>query len=239
MVIFNHKSRLTDGFMYLSEMDCISIVRRIPKELLPVIADHGAFIAGGFIRSVICREEIQDLDLFARDKDTAKMIAVLSSGNKYHESDNAYTFKVDGLTVQVIHRWSFDEPVDCIKSFDFTIACAAIILEKQTPFQYAVWSICDVAFYRDLAAKRLVYRSPIRAEEAGGSLLRVLKFYQRGYRIPLASLAAVISRLMGGVTAERLKTEPGTPEREQELSEVLAGLLYEVDPLNVDWRSEN
>lgn len=50
-------------------------------------------------------------------------------------------------------------------------------------------------FYPDLAAKRLTYCAPKRIEEAGGSLLRVLKFYRRGYIIPLDSLAAVIARL--------------------------------------------
>ena len=44
--------------------------------------------------------------------------------------------------------------------------------------------LCNIRFYPDLAARRLVYTSPLRNEDAGGSILRVLKFYQRGYRIP-------------------------------------------------------
>ena len=59
-------------------------------------------------------------------------------------------------------------------------------------------------------------------------MLRVLKFYQKGYRIPLDSLGRVIGRLVLG-------TEP--PEdtlsrlaKEAHLGEVLTTLLREVDP---------
>ena len=84
-------------------------------------------------------------------------------------------------------------------------------------------SACDPRFYADLAAKRLVYRSPERNEDAGGSMLRVLKFYQRGYRIPLDSLGAVIARLIQGVKDPILLNEP-------KLARTLSGLLREVDP---------
>jgi hypothetical protein len=87
----------------------------------------------------------------------------------------------------------------------------------------------------------LVYLQPIRNEDAGGSMLRVLKFYQRGYRIPIDSLGQVISRLMTGVDISRIHTEqkkfdkdseiPGLVFDEQQLSKVVTGLLREVDPL--------
>ena len=87
-------------------------------------------------------------------------------------------------------------------------------------------SLIDDRFYSDLAGKRLVYCSPKRNEDAGGSFLRVLKFYQRGYRIPLDSMGAVIARLVGGVRMDQVNGE-------EQLAKVLTGLLREVDP-NVD-----
>ena len=90
----------------------------------------------------------------------------------------------------------------------------------------------DPRFYEDLAAKRLRYTSPQRNEDAGGSMLRVLKFYQRGYRIPLNCLGAVVSRLVKGIDFDAVSG--GTEAtREKQIAKVISGLLREVDP-NVD-----
>jgi hypothetical protein len=106
-----------------------------------------------------------------------------------------------------------------ITSFDFTIASAAIWFHDKK------WqSMCHERFYGDLSAKRLVYMSPVREEEAGGSMLRILKFYQRGYRIPLDSLAKVMTRVFKAVERPDALTE-------EKLAWVVHGLLREVDPL--------
>ncbi|KKK50630.1 hypothetical protein LCGC14_3123090 [marine sediment metagenome] len=56
-------------------------------------------------------------------------------------------------------------------------------------------------------------------------MLRVLKFYQRGYRIPLDSLGAVIARCVTGIDFEKIDST------EENYAFVLTGLLREVDPL--------
>lgn len=208
----------------LSEQDLNWITKRLPlsvKEMLKTRKD--VFLAGGFIRSCITREEVQDIDLFVSSKDVANLVALklCPAGHTVFETDNAFTVKVNGIAVQVIHRWVFNTPLECIASFDFTIASAAVWYDNG-------WqSACDKSYYEDLAARRLVYRSPKRNEDAGGSILRVLKFYQRGYRIPLSSLGAVVSRLMSGVDQSKLAKDGGGEER---LAEILTGLLHEVDP---------
>jgi hypothetical protein len=60
----------------------------------------------------------------------------------------------------------------------------------------------------------------------------VLKFYQKGYRIPLDSLAAVVARLVNDVKVAKLEYVK-EESREAQLTKVLTGLLREVDP-NVD-----
>jgi hypothetical protein len=62
-------------------------------------------------------------------------------------------------------------------------------------------------------------------------MLRVLKFYQRNYRIPLDSLGAVIARLVGGVHWDELQRSRFGNRGEQGLAQVLTSLLREVDPL--------
>jgi len=208
---------------HLDIMDLSWAVRRLPGDVRDLLKKHGpkVFLAGGYLRATVSGEKISDLDLFSPSKDYAEACAIeLAGSDKPYETPNAFTVKTRRAIVQFIHRWPFDEPTACMESFDFTIAKAAIWWSGER------WeSCCDARFYADLAAKRLVYCSPQRNEDAGGSMLRVLKFYQRGYRIPLDSLGAVIARLVSGLEVSRLTTDQaGT-------AMAVTGLLREVDPL--------
>lgn len=208
----------------LNEHDLKWAVRRLPKNVREMmIKHHGSlFIAGGYLRSIIANETVNDIDVFSPSKDYAKACATdLANGSRIYESDYAYSLSETKPMVQFIHRWAYTDSESLIKSFDFSIACAAIWYDGTTD----KWqSVCDSHFYEDLAAKRLVYLRPDRSEDAGGSLLRVLKFYQRGYRIPLDSFAAVIARLDQGVDRSKLD---GTVDHYEK---IVLGLLREVDP---------
>ena len=199
-------------------------LRRLPKDVFVLLKarENQLFIAGGFIRACIANEKPNDIDCFTIGKEYSELYANLLKGDKYKlmETDNAYTVFGKGiLSTQFIHKWCFDKPEDVLPSFDFTIARAIIWYDGE-------WkSLCDERFYPDLAAKRLVYCSPKRIEEVGGSMLRVLKFYQQGYRIPLESLGAVIARIMTGIDRDRLEDND-----EKDWAYILSGLLREVDP---------
>ena len=208
------------------------------------------FIGGGYVRAVVANEHVNDIDLFTTDKGSALSAARFllglkegeEPGRKIHESANAFTVRGLRVPVQIIHRWTYTDPAALMQSFDFTIAMAGFWwAETGTEETYiennevktrpvGKWhSICDDRFYEDLAAKRLRYTSPQRNEDAGGSLLRVLKFYQKGYRIPLDSLGAVMARLVNAVDQTALVR--GNEETlEQQWAKVLTGLLREVDP---------
>lgn len=216
------------------------LLRRCPVKVLKQVMESKGrlMIAGGCIRSCIANEPVNDIDLFsatpqeavnianilAPDQDRAKNDKGLLPG--IIATDNAYTLLNYKPVVQIIHRWSFDTPDQCIASFDFTIAQAAVWHDGDK------WrSLVGERFYADLAAKRLIYLRPRRQEEAGGSLLRVLKFYQKGYRIPLNSFAGAITRMVMAVDFEKINSHG--EEREAQLTKVLTGLLREVDP-NID-----
>jgi hypothetical protein len=177
-------------------------------------------LGGGFVRSTVSGEKPNDIDLFTQNPEDAKLFAgELSKGKKKppYETGNALSV---GLfprhLVQYIHRWTYQTPAALIESFDFTIACSALWFES------GKWtSLIDDEFYADLAAKRLVYRSPLRNEDAGGSLLRLLKFYQRGFRTPLDSFGAVVARAVRGLD---------TNQDERELGKEITLRLREVDP---------
>lgn len=223
----------------LSTHDLHQCIRFLPKQLKEYIMLHPQIkVAGGYIRGVISKEPMTDVDLFAGNQEVSQVMAydLTKDAKKVHKTDNALTIKIGRTTVQFITRWVFDNSEDCIKSFDFTVCQAAFWYDQD----YKKWnSICSDDFYPDLAAKRLIYTWPIRDEEPGGSMLRVLKYYQKGYRIPLDSLAAVIARLMKGVDWVKIlgginrKTHDGTFLNDFEskyLAKILAGLLFEVDP---------
>ena len=216
------------------------VLRRCPNKVLKLVMESKGriMIAGGCIRSCIAQEPVNDIDLFTSTNDEARALANKLAPDQDRRTndqgllpgiiatDNAYTLVNYKPVVQIIHRWTFVTVEECIDSFDFTIAQAAIWHDGSK------WlSVVGSRFYADLAAKRLIYLSPRRKEEAGGSLLRVLKFYRRGYRIPLDSFAGAISRMVMAVEFGLIIGDD--TDREQQLKKVLTGLLREVDP-NID-----
>lgn len=224
----------------LLEEDRYWVRRRLPNALWKAMLEFKTkiFVAGGFIRACIAREEVNDIDLFAPSKELAgkasRWIVSRGTGLSLVETDNAFTILGLSLPVQFIHRWTFKTAEEAIASFDFTIARAALWVgtEKDKQDHAIIETACDDRFYSDLAAKRLVYCSPARIEELGGSMLRVLKFYQRGYRIPLDSLGAMIARIASGIDEGKIAglMAKNQTSHEVEVGRVMAALLREVDP---------
>lgn len=207
--------------------DILWVVRRLPKNLREYMVNNRQgklFLAGGFVRDCIANNPPSDIDLFVPSKDaaTAAMLEISKAMSidplKAIETCNAFTIPCKPLSIQIIHRWTFDTADEAIASFDYTIAQAAVWFED------GYWrGIASERFYADLAARRLVYTSPIRQEEPGGSFLRMLKLYQRGYRITLESAGALVARLVRGVNMD-------TQGDEQRFGKIVTGLLREVDP---------
>ena len=201
------------------------VLNRLPKDVLHLMENHHIFLAGGFIRSVIAGEKPNDIDLFGAVKlylEEHAATLVRGRGNcRSVLSKNATTVLAHPyMPVQFIHRWLYANPLVLLDEFDFTIARAVIWRNSSKEWQ----SACDPDFYRDLAARRLVYRAPDRREDAGGSIMRVVKFLRRGYTIQTPSLARVITRLVEGVDMDALPGAPGA------LEATLQALLIEVDP---------
>lgn len=217
----------------LLKKDLHWILLRTPKPVITALQSYPAklFMAGGFIRACVANETVADIDLFVPDKDLADLVGYKLEGASRYASKNAVTIRLkDERTppIQIIHRWTYDKPEELIESFDFTVAKSVVWFDGES------WqSLIHDHFYADLAAKRLTYTKPLRNEDAGGSMLRVLKFYQKGYRIPLDSLAEVIARLCMGVHQDQLEAmvREGRGDKELALGMVLRGLLFEVDPL--------
>lgn len=211
----------------LHHADLQFVVARIPKDIREAMKDAQLAIGGGFIRETIAGQKPNDVDLFGGGVEVMRLSAKLLAEKRearLFESDNAITIiTANRLPVQFITRWLFDHPAAVMPSFDFTVCQAVVWFDKKAD---AWQSAIAHDFYRDLAARRLTYTHPERNEDAGGSLLRVRKFLQRGYTIQPGSLAGVVARLARAVEWDRIGDEAHA-------TRVLTGLLREVDPLLV------
>ena len=233
----------------LTQSDLNFVLSRCPRDILKLLkANPGKlFLAGGFIRATIAGEKVSDIDLFGQSIEDLERIAkdlTLERKGRYFKTDNAYTvLSPPRMPVQFITRWLFPDPDLCILSFDFTV-CQAVIWTEKIDIEIAdepgikktkiiFHSRISDDFYRDLAARRLVYTFPKRDEEAGGSFLRVIKFIKRGYNIQAPSLAGVIARIVSKLDFDRIGVNIPGHMNESRAATVITGLLRQVDPLTV------
>ena len=209
----------------LTPADLQFVVARIPRDIRDVMLKNKIYVGGGFIRETIAGGEVKDIDMFGESVPLLTTIADLISlqrNARTHRSPNAVTVICPPrVPLQFITRWCFADALDLVPSFDFTVCQAAVWFDK------GHWrSAIHDDFYSDLADRRLVYTFPKREEAAGGSMLRVRKFLQRGYNIQATSLAGVIARLAIAVDYRKANNE-------FMVAQAIAGLLHEVDPVVV------
>ena len=226
--------------MQLMNTDLHFCLSRLPKDIRNLLQKYPLFVAGGFLRSTISGEKPKDIDIFGPDIATLKAAAqdlCIKRGGRLHESKNAITlFQPPRQPVQFIFRWTFNNIDAVVNSFDYTVCQAAICFWHSGPlakgkYQGEWRSCCADRFYPDLAARRLTYTSPARNEDAGGSMMRLRKFLQRGYTIQAPSMAAVIARLVSKIRLEHIADMANGDE--MAMAKLITNLLREVDPLAV------
>jgi hypothetical protein len=206
--------------------DMHRIITMMPKDIRVLLERENVFLAGGAIRSLIAGEAVSDWDIFGPSTAQLELLGRrLAEDRKgvFHKSKNAFTIIAPPrIPVQFIHRWLYSEAGPLSESFDFTIA-RAVVWHADGEWR----STCDALFYADLAAKRIRYMAPDRNEDAGGSMLRAMKFAHRGYHIAPESLGKVMARLTCKMR------EDGLGQTEADQGRLLTGLLRDVDPLLV------
>lgn len=208
------------------------VVSLLPADVTDLLTTRPLMLGGGFIREVIANEKANDIDLFgstegvldAAANDLFNRRSEKNANTRILRTKNATSiFSPPRMPVQFIRRWLFDDSEKLVSSFDFTVCQAAVWFDSGA----GLWrSKAHDNFYVDLAGRRLVYTQPKRIEEAGGSMLRALKFTRRGYYISPTELGKVVARLAMG--HRRLAGFD-----EEEAARVFSGLLLEVDPLTV------
>ena len=223
----------------LIQQDLHRVMLRLPKDVAEMMKQHGIMLAGGFIREVVAGQKPNDIDLLGPSVDRLKLAAteLFHSRKKQArvlETKNAITHVAPPrTTVQFITRWTFDDPVPLMESFDFTV-CQAVVywVPGSGVHETGHWdSVVSDRFYADLASRRLTYTSPSRHEDAGGSMLRMRKFLGRGYHIDADSLAGIMARMTVRMTDHDNFASIKYSEEGQ--AGILRAQLREVDPLMV------
>jgi len=153
-------------------------------EIMDIAVKHGAFLAGGAIRSVFASESISDYDLFFPSKEAFDK-CIEEFGNNvtgdgkfifnFTQTASAYShFTSDKKHFQLICA-VFGTPEQIIDNFDFTI-CMGVWLPNTNNF------ILNDLFLKHIAQRRLHFN--VNAQYPICSLWRVLKYTKRGYKLP-------------------------------------------------------
>ena len=100
------------------------------------------------------------------------------------------TFKFhDGRpSIQAIGNWFSDSPSNLLDKFDFTISQCALIYRNPN---YEL--ILVDSFFQDVASRELVYNA--NDESRGSSIMRVVKYAGKGYKISTEELSKVLEAL--------------------------------------------
>jgi hypothetical protein len=174
---------------YLLDEDLNAAVAALSYKLKLAMEKKGdrVFVAGGFLRAIVAREPVNDIDVFSESTvDQMGFLAMCMGDEKIHTTPNAFSIDTKP-SIQIIRNWNFPTARACIDSFDFSICQAAIWYSNHT------WrSVCSENFYADLAARRLRYNSNNRNAVSSSSMVRLLKFYERGYVTSGDSLASIV-----------------------------------------------
>jgi hypothetical protein len=174
-------------YLPLADADALAAFGRLPDVVRAVLAAHpSAVVAGGYLRSVVSRTPVRDLDIFCPRADVVELVsAQLASALDEPEwalRGVSVTFEHPEYAIQV-SALPFDTPETLLRQFDFTVCQAALWMDGRPQ------TLRSPAFYEDLAGRRLVCASITRA---GSSFARALRFLNRGYVADAATWATLV-----------------------------------------------
>jgi hypothetical protein len=152
----------------------------IEKAKLQEIIDSLSFwmIAGGACTSVFSDNQVNDLDIYFKSAEDYQKVVnkVMPSlkDNEYFATSCAFSFKRNGVRIQLIKKIFASTPEGVMDNFDFTV-CECVYLPKTQEF------VMGENFLADLCGRRLVYN--INAKYPIASLWRVNKYVKKGFKL--------------------------------------------------------
>lgn len=179
----------------------------------------GAFIAGGALTSVFTNKPIRDVDFYFKSRKAfEEAIQQAYDENLWctTATDRAVTFVQGDSVIQLMHFEFFPDAAAVFDAFDFTVCMAAYDID-------AGEFVFHENFFKHAAQRYLSFHSGTRYPF--GSLLRVLKYQQRGYTLSKGDLLRIslcchkvpltswddLARAIGGQYGEKVSLETDAP----------------------------
>ena len=188
------------------------LVNQLPSELLTLISDCDAFIAGGAVTSAFSNKKVRDLDVFFRSKSKREVfLAVLSnlSSDSAIEIETDYDYKelkeniqgeihfLERTETALTYSWEYKGQEFFIQA----ILLNHVVGEPEGVLSQFDFTISEGAylpreesfvlnedFLRDLSQRRLIYTG---SDYPMATLLRIVKFVDRGFTISGVDLVRV------------------------------------------------
>jgi len=172
------------------------IYDKLGEDLCCSLAESGAILAGGALTSLFTNKEINDWDIYFKNKEgVSKFILGLFDKHKtnslswedirpVHATTKAYLCQNSkGEDIQLILYKLFETPQDIFKSFDFTVNMVAYDFEKE-----------EFIFHKDFwkhASQRFLSFNE-NTDYPLVSALRVKKYTDKGYTISKAQMLRIM-----------------------------------------------
>jgi len=185
------------------------LYRYLGTKLVKLFKDHHVIVAGGTITSLFSSRKINDVDCYFKSKSNrdavVKELNTMKGAKRTFETEHAIMFEIgkkNPIKVQtvLIDDLILASPTFILAEFDYTICMGAF------DFQVDKF-IVSREFLAHLAQRRLVFN--IKTKYPIVSLLRAVKFINRGYRL------AGIEALKIGLTCNALQIKTYKDLREQ------------------------
>lgn len=171
---------------YQDQID--KVCSHLGDDMFEALTEADAIIAGGAILSAFTHQDINDIDVYFRDRES--MMKAFVKVTRDWESiylghtDKSITLKDKGseTIVQFIYFDFFATPEDIFQAFDFTVCMAAIELGTLA-------FVAHKDFISDMASRTLHFNPGTKFPYI--SLIRTKKYQERGYKIGRGHLLAI------------------------------------------------
>lgn len=162
------------------------------KELIKIFKDNNAILAGGCIRNVFTKSDVNDFDVYFRNADDFYNCAIELYESNYYNSgytDKALTFSVksvgiknSNITIQLISFNFYNDVKDIFDDFDFTICMGAYDFKDEK-------FVLHKDFLKHNSQRILFFNEKTRFPIISG--LRVQKYESYGYEISKSQMIKI------------------------------------------------
>jgi hypothetical protein len=159
----------------------LELIKQAAGGFLP----KGAFIAGGALTSAFTSAPINDVDFYFKSEQAfIEAVADAYDSNLWclAATDRAITFADRDKVIQLMHFDFFESAEAVFDAFDYTVVMAAYDIDKED-------FVFHEDFFKHAAQRFLRFHSGTRYPY--GSLMRLLKYQDRGYKIGKSDLLRI------------------------------------------------